>query len=106
MKTTLKNVYACFEGDGRWWWRGSAATLENECRWLIFGGGSGDVAKARMNVHGSFSRVGGGDVAKEPPPSKTSIRGLFSRVVVVVILPKSNHPQKRAVYGRFRGWRW
>ena len=56
-----------------------------------------------MNVRGSFSRVGGGDVAKEPPPSKTSIRGSFSRVVVVVM---SNHPQKRAVYAHFRGWWW
>jgi len=77
---------------GRWWWWESAATLENECRWLTFGGGrsggGGDVAK---------------DVAKEPPPSKTSIRGSFSRVVVVVM---SNHPQKRAVYAHFRGWRW
>jgi len=104
-------VYACFEGDGRWWWQESAATLENECRWLIFGGGrSGDVAKepppSRMSIRGSFSRVGGGDVAKEPPPSKTSIRGSFSRVVVVVMLPKSNHPQKRALYARIRGWRW
>jgi len=77
---------------------------------FLGGGRSGDVAKepppSRMSIRGSFSRVGGGDVAKEPPLSKTSIRGSFSRVVVVVMLPKSNHPQKRAVYARFRGWWW
>ena len=39
---------------------------------------------------------GGPSVGKEQPPLKTSRRGSFSRVVVVVVLAKSNHPHKRA----------
>ncbi len=37
-----------------------------------------------MSIRGSFSRVGGGDVAKEQPPSKTGSVCSYSRVEVVV----------------------
>jgi len=36
-----------------------------------------------------FEGGGGGDGAKEQPPSKTSICGLFLRLEVVVVLPRA-----------------
>jgi hypothetical protein len=43
----------------------------------------------------------GGGEGKESPPSKTSIRGSFSRVEVVVVLAKGLHHRKRAYTARF-----
>ncbi len=53
-----------------------ATGLENELHMLIFEGGDG---------------VG---VGEEQAPLKTSIRGSFSRVVMVVVLKRRNRPQK------------
>ena len=60
-------------------------TLKNEPLMLVFEDGNG----------------GGG--AKERPPSKTSIRGSFLRMEVVLMVPRSDHPRKRAYSARFQG---
>jgi hypothetical protein len=52
-------------GGGARWWLQRVSILENECMRLVFKGG------------------GGGGVGKESPPLKTSVRGLFSWMVVV-----------------------
>ena len=54
-----------------------ATGLENEPRMLVFEGGDG---------------VG---VGEEQAPSKTSICGSFSRVVMVMVLKRRNRLQKR-----------
>ena len=54
-----------------------ATGLKNEPGMLVFEGGDG---------------VG---VGEEQAPLKTSIRGSFSRVVMVVVLKRRNRPQKR-----------
>jgi hypothetical protein len=38
------------------------------------------------------------------PPLKTSIKSSFSRMEVVVVMPRSNHPRKQAYAACFRGW--
>ena len=81
--------------------------LKNEPRMLVFeGGGGGGGGKeqppSKASRVCSFSRV---EVVKvlEGITLKNKLCGWFSRVVMV-LLARSNLPQKRAYPARFRGW--
>jgi len=73
-------VYTCFQG-WRWWlcWWGTS-TLENEHTQLVFKGGDGGVEKEQL-------------------PSKTSIDGLFSRVLSIS-LPCELHEAKVVFFSK------
>jgi hypothetical protein len=64
----------------RWWCSASNTSVHGLCRCR----GDGGVLHRQIRAH-----TAGGGVSKESPPSKTSVCGLFLRVVVVVALAKS-----------------
>jgi hypothetical protein len=87
------------EGGGGMWQR---ATMEQPPSKMSI---HGEVATALENEPHmlGFEGGNGGGVAKEQPPSKTSRVWSVSKVEMVVVLPRSDHPRKRAYVARFRG---